>query len=63
MRELALKHAFVMDGRDIGSQVFPDALLKFFMTASLKTRAKRRYLEMKEKNLNVSLEDIRIGNG
>ena len=46
----------VMDGRDIGTTVFPDAELKFFMTADIAVRVERRYMEMFEKNPNVSIE-------
>ncbi len=48
----------VMDGRDIGTQVFPNAELKFFMDADAEERGKRRYLELKEKNMDVDLENI-----
>lgn len=48
----------VMDGRDIGTVVFPDAELKLFMTASAEKRAKRRYVEMQNKGENVSLEAV-----
>ena len=48
----------VMDGRDIGTVVFPDAELKIFMTASSEKRAKRRYNELIEKGDIVSYEDI-----
>lgn len=48
----------VMDGRDIGTVVFPDAELKLFMTASAHTRAKRRFDELEEKGQNVSYEDV-----
>jgi len=48
----------VMDGRDIGTVVFPNAELKIFMTASPKIRAQRRYDELKEKGCSVNLEDI-----
>lgn len=49
----------VMDGRDIGSVVFPDAELKVFMIANLETRAKRRQLELLEKGQTVDLEEIK----
>ncbi len=49
----------VMDGRDIGSVVFPDAELKIFMTATPEIRAERRYKELKEKGVDVSLEEIK----
>jgi len=48
----------VMDGRDIGSVVFPDAELKIFMTAEPSVRARRRYLEMHEKGMNPDYEEI-----
>ena len=47
-----------MDGRDIGSVVFPDADLKLFLTASDSVRAKRRFEEMVKNGLEVSYEDI-----
>ncbi|GAA4313150.1 (d)CMP kinase [Compostibacter hankyongensis] len=49
----------VMDGRDIGTVVFPDAELKLFMTADPEVRALRRYKELKAKNLSVTLEAVR----
>lgn len=48
----------VMDGRDIGTVVFPDAQVKFFMTADPKIRAERRYKELLPKNPEISLEDV-----
>jgi len=48
----------VMDGRDIGTTVFPDAQLKIFMTADPKVRAERRYKELHEKNPDITLEDV-----
>lgn len=48
----------VMDGRDIGTTVFPDATLKIFMTADPKIRAERRYKELYEKNPDITLEDV-----
>ena len=50
----------VMDGRDIGSVVFPTAELKLFITADPETRAQRRYKELKEKGEPVTLEEISI---
>ncbi len=50
--------AVVMDGRDIGTVVFPNAELKLFMTASPQTRAKRRYEELTGKGMEVSYEDV-----
>lgn len=48
----------VMDGRDIGTVVFPDAELKVFMTASSHTRAQRRFDELQQKGLNVTYEEV-----
>lgn len=57
-RELAQKHDVVMDGRDIGTVVLPDADLKIFLTASAQERALRRYRELMEKGLDVDFETI-----
>lgn len=48
----------VMDGRDIGTTVFPDAELKIYVDASAHTRAERRYKEMVEKGVEVTFEDV-----
>jgi CMP/dCMP kinase len=48
----------VMDGRDIGTAVFPDATVKFFMTADPSVRAERRYKELKPKNPNITLAEV-----
>jgi len=58
-REIGKKKGIVMDGRDIGTVVFPDADVKIFMTASLEVRAMRRYKELQEKNIPASLEEIK----
>ena len=52
------KKAIVMDGRDIGTVVFPNAELKVFMTASPETRAQRRYDELQSKGQNVSFDEV-----
>lgn len=57
-RELAADADVLMDGRDIGTQVLPDAGLKIYLTASVETRARRRYLELVEKGEDCSLEQI-----
>ena len=57
-QEIGQSGNVVMDGRDIGTQVFPNAELKFFMDADAEERGKRRYLELKAKNLDVDLENI-----
>ena len=48
----------VADGRDMGTVVFPNALIKFFLQAGQEERAKRRYHQLKEKGINVSLENL-----
>lgn len=48
----------IMDGRDIGTTVFPEAQLKIFMTASVEVRAQRRYAEMKAKGSETTLEEV-----
>ena len=50
-RDIAAENNCVMDGRDIGTKVLPDAFLKIFLTATAEERARRRYLELKEKGL------------
>ncbi len=57
-QQMGLDKGIVMDGRDIGTTVFPNAELKIFMTASVEVRAMRRYIELKAKNQSVSLEEI-----
>ena len=52
------KKGIVMDGRDIGTTVFPNAELKIFVTADLAVRVERRFKEMLQKNPNVSLEEV-----
>jgi len=59
-QELGRKKGVVMDGRDIGSVVFPEAELKLFMTADVETRARRRQLELLEKGEKASLEEIKL---
>ena len=57
-REIAFKNDCVLDGRDIGSFVLPNAFPKVFLTASPKERAKRRQLQLAEKGENISFEKI-----
>ena len=57
-QEMGRKRGVVMDGRDIGTVVYPDAELKIFMTADPRVRAQRRYDELTAKGDNVSLEEI-----
>jgi len=53
------KKGIVMDGRAIGTVVFPNAELKILMSAKAEVRAERRYSELKEKNVQVSYAEIR----
>ncbi|WP_432642669.1 (d)CMP kinase [Acidaminococcus sp.] len=57
-RKIGERGGVVMDGRDIGTVVFPRAQLKVFLTASVEERARRRYLELKEKGVPVDLADL-----
>jgi len=57
-RDFREKHNIVMEGRDIGSKVFPDAQLKIFLDATVKERAKRRYLQLKEMGIEDTIGDI-----
>ncbi len=57
-REMGKEKGIVMDGRDIGTVVFPKAELKIFMNAKAEVRARRRFIELKEKNVEVSYEEI-----
>ena len=57
-RNLAAENNVVMDGRDIGTCVLPGADVKIYLTASVETRAKRRYDELKEKGEDCNLEEI-----
>ena len=57
-RKIAQKCNCIMDGRDIGTYVLPDADIKIFLTASAEERAKRRYAELLEKGENVSYDEV-----
>ena len=57
-QEMGLRRGVVMDGRDIGTVVFPDAELKIYMTADPMVRAERRYKELAAKGDNVTLEEV-----
>jgi len=59
-RQIGVFKGIVMDGRDIGTVVFPDADLKIFMTASVDIRAKRRFDELRGRNIDVDLEEVRM---
>ena len=58
-QQMGVNKGIVMDGRDIGTTVFPNAELKIFMTADIAVRVERRYIEMQAKNPNVSIEDVK----
>lgn len=57
-RELARTKDVVMDGRDIGTNILPNADVKVYLTASVETRANRRYLELQEKGVPCDLQEI-----
>jgi cytidylate kinase len=59
MRKAVQERTFIAEGRDLGTAVFPDADIKFFMTADVDTRAQRRYEEMKDKVKSVNFEQVR----
>lgn len=57
-RNMARTHSVVMDGRDIGTVILPDAEVKIFLTASDEKRAERRWLELREKGEDVTVEEV-----
>jgi cytidylate kinase len=57
-RAMATKKSVVMDGRDIGTYVLPNAQVKIYQIASVETRAVRRYEENLEKGINTTLKDV-----
>lgn len=57
-REIAVNKSIVMDGRDIGSVVFPNAEYKFYLCASLKNRSKRRWKELKDDEKNITITTV-----
>lgn len=58
-RELAKSRSVIMDGRDIGTTILPDADVKIYLTASSECRAGRRYLELKEKGVDCDFQEIK----
>ncbi|MEO6961930.1 MAG: (d)CMP kinase [Puia sp.] len=58
-QQLGLGSGIIMDGRDIGTVVFPGAELKIFMTADIAIRVERRFKELFEKNPNISIEEVK----
>lgn len=57
-RDMARKNNVIMDGRDIGTVILPDADFKFFLTASAEVRADRRFKELKEKGIDVDYNQL-----
>ncbi len=57
-RQMAEKYNVIMDGRDIGTVVLPHASLKVFLTAAVEKRAARRHLELREKGIDTSFEEV-----
>ena len=57
-KKMARENSVVMDGRDIGTVIIPDADLKIFLTASNETRAKRRTVELQSKGIDASYDDV-----
>ena len=57
-RAMGEEKSVIMDGRDIGTNVFPNAKYKFFLTATVSERARRRWLELREKGQRVELADV-----
>lgn len=60
-REIAAKNDVIMDGRDIGTNILPNAELKIYLTASVEVRAERRYKELVEKGETPDLEEVKKG--
>ena len=58
-QKMGKKKGIVMDGRDIGTTVFPNAELKIFMTSDISVRVERRFKEMYEKNPNVTIDEVK----
>lgn len=59
MRSVAIEGVYIAEGRDLGTAVFPDAELKFFMSADLEERARRRFKERKKKNPQLTFENVK----
>lgn len=60
-KRIGMEQDTVMAGRDIGSEIFPDSKLKFFITADVKTRAQRRYDQIRKSNPEVDFDDVLRG--
>lgn len=61
MREAVKKGIYIAEGRDLGTAVFPEADLKFFMVADMEARVRRRYKELQSRNPEILLEQVRQG--
>lgn len=59
MKKIVQKNTWIADGRDLGTAVFPDAVMKFYMDASITARARRRYEEQKIAEPDITLEQVR----
>lgn len=59
-QKMGIEKGIVMDGRDIGTAVFPNAELKFFITANPDIRAERRFKELQMKGINISLQEVKL---
>jgi cytidylate kinase len=59
MRDVVLDGVYIAEGRDLGTAVFPDAELKFFMSADIEERAKRRLKERKRANPGLTLKEVK----
>jgi len=59
-RKISQDKNVVMDGRDVGTVIFPSADIKLFITASVDERAKRRFIEMEQKGYDVEIQDIKL---
>lgn len=57
--KFAQKYDLVVEGRDIGTEIFPDAKYKFYVTASIDARAKRRFETLKQQNANITLQKVK----
>jgi len=58
-RKISRNKNVVMDGRDVGTVIFPSANIKFYITASVEERAERRYNELKQKGYDAEIQDIK----
>ena len=57
-RQIASTHSVIMDGRDIGTVVLPNADYKFYIIASVEERARRRYLELESKGIHQEYDEL-----